>query len=155
MLRTFIVILFVLVCLLLPLQAASLVYGTLDQFIASSDLIALVLVGEGKLDFPSAKSTSGRQTQAKIIRVFKGEAGEEILIRHSISLDDSLFQQGAGQYLVFLRCDKDLFIPTKGWPSSKPLRGQDVLGWSDSHSWQESKPLDQVIPILGSDGSAR
>jgi hypothetical protein len=52
-------------------------------------------------------------------------------------LDDCLFQQGSGDYLVFLKRQGDKYIPTDGWPSSKKISDKKVSGWSDMHQFEK------------------
>lgn len=143
------ILIFLAILALNPLVlATSRIYSTLDQLTASSDAIAVVLI-----DKPNEESTIKRSktqpfgyaTAAGIQKIIKGSISGPLLIHHMSGLDDCLFQQGPGEYLVFLKRQDDKYVPTDGWPSSKPIREGYVIGWSDSQSWSVKDSLENAL----------
>jgi hypothetical protein len=125
-------------------HSTSRIYSTLEQLIERSDGIAVVTVGEA--DDATASRPFHDARTAKIQQVLKGQLVEPLVIQHGSGHDDVLFQQGAGEYLVFLKRKGSLFVPADGWPSSKFVSDGKVRGWSNSHRWEEkSSPLTNVI----------
>jgi hypothetical protein len=130
-------------------HSTSRIYSTLEQLINRSDGIAVVTVGEA--DDATASRPFHDARTAKIQQILKGELSEPLVIQHGSGHDDVLFQQGAGEYLVFLKRKDSLFVPTDGWPSSKFVSGGQVQGWSNSHRWEEKpSPLTGVIAEIRS-----
>ena len=129
-------------------------YSALEDFINNSDVIALVEVGARNPDAgypnPNRSSKYRQVTVAKVKQSLKGEVPNKILIFHSKGLDDQLFQQGEGSYLVFSTKTPDGLTPFDGWPSSKPIINQNVLGW-DQHPYfhrDSGTPVEKVFTHL-------
>lgn len=138
-----------LLCFIPDAHSTSRIYSTLEKLIERSDAIALVTVGEA--DDATARRPFQRARTAKVQQIVKGERTETLVIQHGSGLDDALFQQGPGEYLVFLKRKDTLFVPTDGWPSSKFVSDEKVQGWSDSHRWDEkASPLPEVIAEIRS-----
>lgn len=129
-------------------HATSRSYPKLDQYIADSDAIALVEIAKPNEESAVTRSKEqpfGFASEAKALRTLKGELPKSFLIHHMSSLDDCLFQQGPGDYLVFIKRRGELYVPTDAWPSSKPIKDGYVIGWSDSQSWSVKHSLDEVV----------
>jgi len=128
--------------------ATSRIYSTLDQLIAASDAIAVVVIdrpNEESIIKRSKMQPFGYASAVRIQKTIKGHLSETLLIHHMSGLDDCLFQQGPGEYLVFLKRKDDKYIPCDGWPSSKPIQKGYVIGWSDSQSWSAQDSLENAL----------
>jgi hypothetical protein len=134
---------------LMPLAlATSRIYSTIDQLIASSDIIAVVTVDKSNEESLIKRSKSqpfGFASSARIQNTIKGNISDPFLIHHMSGLDDCLFQQGPGDYLVFLRRQGDKYIPSDGWPSSKRIVEKQVAGWSDMRRFEKDSVLLQTV----------
>ncbi len=132
--------------------ATSRIYSTIDQIIASSDIIAVITVDKSNQESRIMRTKTqpfGYATAARIQKIIKGNISEPFLIHHASARDDSLFQQGTGDYLVFLKRQDDKFVPTDGWPSSKQILEKKVSGWSDMHRFgKEFEHLETVIEYI-------
>ena len=135
-----------------PAFATSRVYSTIDQLITSSDLIAVVMIkepNEASRIERTKEQPFGFANSAQILRQIKGDIAKPLVIHHMSGLDDCLFQQGPGEYLVFLKQKGDKFIPTDGWPSSKQIVDKKVSGWSDMQRFgKEVEQLETVIEYI-------
>lgn len=138
-----------LACLLLLVAssawATSRIYKSLRTLAVESDIVAIVKVStkpeEDRLKLP--RSTSYRSaTSVAVIDLLKGSAPLGFLVHHGSALDDVLFQNGSGTYLIFLNEKDGLYVPLDGWPSAKLLRGGSVTGWRDDHGF--TAPLISV-----------
>ncbi len=128
-------------------SATSRIYPKLDQYVAASDVIAIVTVKKtNKESIINRTETQpyGYRTTALVQKTFKGDVSGSLSISHMSTLDDALFQQGPGDYLVFLKRQDDHYVPADGWPSSKPIKDGFVIGWSDSQSWSVKHALQEV-----------
>lgn len=132
--------------------ATSRIYSTIDQLIASSDVIAVVTVDKSNEESMIKRSKTqpfGFASSARIQNTIKGDISEPFLIHHMSALDDCLFQQGSGDYLVFLKRQGDKYVPTDGWPSSKQITGKKVSGWSDMHRFgKDYEELQTAIEYI-------
>jgi len=135
-------------------RTASRSYLSLERLISDSDVVAIVEVsdpGGGTPELKREKFAPGpRAASARVSQAMKGKPPGVVSIFHATGRDDALFQQGPGQYLVFLRKADDGYIPTDGWPSSKPIRDGYVVGWSDSHSWSVKDSLADAVAKIRS-----
>jgi hypothetical protein len=126
-------------------------YRGLDKFIVGSDVVAIVEVGPRDSNWgyrnPDIKARYRQLTEAKIKQLLKGTTPSNITILHGKELDDSLFGQGQGLYLVFLKHTLDGFVPFDGWPSSKEIKGDRVFGWRTHPYYRHDSgtPLEQVL----------
>ena len=132
--------------------ATSRIYSTIDQLIVSSDIVAIVTIektNEESMVKRSKTQPFGFANSARIQKIIKGSISEPFLIHHMSGRDDCLFQQGSGEYLVFLKQQGDKYIPTDGWPSSKQISDQKVSGWSDMHRFgKDYEQLQTVIEYI-------
>lgn len=133
-------------------HATSRIYSTIDQLITSSDVIAVVSIeksNDASMIKRSKTQPFGLASSARIQSMIKGNISEPILINHMSGRDDCLFQQGSGEYLVFLKRQGDKYVPTDGWPSSKHIVDKQVEGWSDMHRFgKEFERLQTVIEYI-------
>jgi hypothetical protein len=142
------------------LHANQRIFSRMDEFVRKADAIALVEVGANDLEpnrFPApirspeelrdyARSYQ-TMTRAAVKQSLKGDLPKTIDVFHAKELDDHLFQQGAGLYLVFLKRTAAGLVPFEGWPSSKPIKNNMVLGW-ERHPYYGpdfGAPLGQVL----------
>ncbi len=132
-------------------NANSRFYPGLDKFIVGADIVAIVEVGPRDSNWgyrnPDLKARYRQLTEAKIKQLLKGTTPSNITILHGKELDDSLFVQGQGIYLVFLKHTSDGFVPCDGWPSSKEIKDNRVLGWTTHPYYRHDSgtPLEQVL----------
>jgi hypothetical protein len=130
-------------------RSTSRIYSTIEQLINRSDVIALVTVGATGDENPRRPFHDARA--AKVQQILKGELSEPLVIQHGSGRDDTLFQQGPGEYLVFLKRRDSLLVPTDGWPSSKFVSEGMVQGWCDSQRHDgPSAPLSRVVAEIES-----
>ncbi len=128
--------------------ATSRIYSGIDQLISTSDVIALVSIDESNEESMMKRSKIppfGVPSPVRILKALKGEVSGTVVIHHMFGLDDSLFQQGPGEYLVFLKRKGKQYVPTDGWPSSKHIVDQQVAGWSDRHRFGEDFARLQTV----------
>jgi hypothetical protein len=134
-------------------MATTRIYQSLEELTASSTAIAIVQVSD-ESDTAIRRSAEEMRaispyrfaTSAKVVKALKGKLPSEITVFHMRGLNDCLFQQGSGDYLVFLTLRKDRLTPTDGWPSSKFIKEDHVTGWNETHSWNAAPVArDRVI----------
>jgi hypothetical protein len=134
-------------------MATTRIYQSLEKLAASSTAIAVVHVS---MESDAAIRRTAEEmraitpyryaTGAKVVETLKGRLPSQITVFHMSGRDDCLFQQGSGDYLVFLTLRKDRLIPTDGWPSSKFIKDDRVTGWNGAHSWNAAPvALDRVL----------
>jgi len=128
---------------------------TLNQLIVSSDIIAVVTIGKPNQECinkrPKAQHFS-YATPAKSVNSIKGYAPETLLIFHGSSFEDQLFENGIGNYLVFLKWKRDKWVPTDAGNSSKYIKQGKVLGWSSSHQPEAVEQLQTAIEYIKTKG---
>ena len=142
----------ILVLLLIAQVArADLEFKTLDQLIAASDIIAVVTIDKSNRESmiqPSKTQHFCNATPAGVQNSIKGKTSETILIHHGSYFEDTLFEYGIGDYLVFLKWKRDKWIPTDGGNSSKYIKQGKVSGWSSSNRPEDSEQLQTAIEYI-------
>ena len=128
---------------------------TLDQLIVSSDIIAVVTIDKPNKECINKQPKPQHfsyATPAKSLSSIKKYAGESLLIFHGSSFEDQLFENGIGDYLVFLKWKRDKWIPTDAGNSSKYIKQGKVSGWSSSHRPEAVEQLQTAIEYIKTKG---